>query len=326
MSDEGQGVRTASGTLKRPHEIMKAVKGGVEPEAAIKEAFGSGGFQKYKYFPLSEEQRRDQYMSDSEIRRKALTEAVPFIDHTACPHFFLAQGLVLIGALSGRSKTTTGSNIVAGFLRNSNKRAVVVSNEDLSADVIDRVACIRSRHNFHDFRVGKLSTQARKEVEEAKDECFIRLEVIAGDCRYDMTCVEHVISVLEYVRGLSDVGLVLLDYYQTVTYSLEDETLTSVQVLKKLGNFLRDYGRKSSVPVVALAQLHPESDRVTEFQDRPQNDRTIFNHAFSAIEVVPNFDTGVTTFKIHKDRIFQQTGKEFTMRYENGVYVPVGGL
>lgn len=324
MSDEGQGIRDSSGALRRPHEIMKAVKGGVEPEAAIKEAFKGNTFAKYRYFPLSEKDRRTQYMSDAAIRRKAINDAVPFINPEACPNYYLAQGLILIGALSGRSKTTTGSNIVAGYLKHSNKRAVVISNEDLSADVVDRVSCILSGHNFFDYRRNKLSRGACDEIGKAQDECFQRLDVIAGDPRYDMTCREHVEAALEYAAEADDVGLILLDYYQTVTRSLEDPEKTSVQVLKDLGHFLLGYGRRATVPVVALAQLHPESERITEFQDRPQNDRTIFNHAFSAIEVVPDFDTGVTTFKIHKDRIFQQTGKEFCMRYENGIYVPQG--
>jgi hypothetical protein len=52
-----------------------------------------------------------------------------------------------------------------------------------------------------------------------------------------------------------------------------------------------------------------------------QNDKTIFNHAFLAIEIEPDFETLTTKFTIHKDRFFGHTGKEVQMEFKGGRYV-----
>jgi hypothetical protein len=54
--------------------------------------------------------------------------------------------------------------------------------------------------------------------------------------------------------------------------------------------------------------------------ERVQNDKTFFNHGFACIEVVPNFETLTTTFKVHKDRFFGHTGKEVTVDFVGGRY------
>lgn len=303
--------------------IQDLQQGRIEPEAAVQTALERNRVSRSSYVPQKKEDLKARYMSDREIRQKAIQASVPFIHRGFSPNYRLTQGLILVGALSGKSKSTTAANVVAGFLDHSSRRAIVINNEELAGDAYDRISCIQLKTSFDRYRQGKLGTASKEEIQDQSGLLMDRVEVIAGDTRYDMTAAEDVISVLEYAADQKDVGLIVLDYYQTVSHSKENFEWDSYRVLKYVGDFLREYGRRSVVPVVVFAQLKPKSD-AADMQSRIQNDRTIYNQAFSVIEIRPDFETMVTTFEIHKDRYWGNAGREIQMRYVDGRYEPVG--
>lgn len=303
--------------------VEKLKRGELEPGEAV-EMMSRVSHLKVKYVPQGKEELKRQYMTDLKIRQQAISASVPFICQDFSPHYKLTQGLILVGAMSGKSKSTTAANVAAGFLRsNSDRRAIMINNEELSADAYNRIACIELGYSFDRFRQKKLGPSQIAEVEDQAKMIMDRVEVIAGRDRYDMCCLEHVQAVLEYAAEQKDVGLILLDYFQTVTYSEENPEMELYQVLKKLGDFFRDYGRRAVVPVVVFAQLKPKSE-AADMQSRIQGDRTIYNHSFSCVEIIPDFETMQTLFVIHKDRFWGQAGKEITLEYKDGRYESVG--
>lgn len=272
------------------------------------------------YKPKSTNARIEQYRKNKALRAKMLENRVPFIHPEFDPDFFLCQGMTIVCAMSGQSKSTTCANVIAGFINHTpGKQIVVITNEEGPDAVIDRVACLLHEQNYIDLYKNRMSEKARALVEQTSIELSDFVEVV-DDPAWDMGCLEDVQSVLEHAAK-NGVSLVILDYLQTVTYSRDFPHLESFQVSKKLGLYLKDYGKRVGVPVVVFAQLSPPRDKAA-VQDRIQNDKTIYNHAFNVIEVKPDFNTLITEFTIHKGRFELKQGKKISMIYKHGKYLP----
>lgn len=297
------------------HELMKEVKNEeITPEEAVQKAFAP---TTRTYLQSSPEERIAKYQEAKSIRAEILRNKIPFITDAFLPDFFLSQGLVLVGAESGKSKSTTGANVVAGFLRDTDLTAIIVTNEEATDAVLERIACCLCEISYVDFYNKRLPPKKAEIVSNTVIEVISRVEVIESKF-WDTAYIEDVKAVLE-AAAQNKVGLVLVDYLQTITMSREAPELEAFQVSKNLGLYLKDYGRKNGVPVVVLAQLSSSSEN-RSMAERVQNDKTIFNHAFIAIEVIPDFKTLSTTFKVHKCRFGDHSGKEVVMSYSGGRY------
>lgn len=304
--------------------LIEAVRTGeTTPQDAVKE------FEKITptqvrtgriYEQKNKDARLEQYRAARGIRRTIRANRVPFISKSFLPGLWLSQGLILVGAKSGRAKSTTASNVLAGFLRSvPDKTAFVISNEEATDAVYERTACVLLELSYIDLSKGQLSPKEERLVEECiADEIIKRVEVVE-DGKFNMSYLDDVQSVLE-TAAVDGVGLVVVDYLQCITQSRAEPDLEAFQISKKLGFYLKEYGRANGVPVVTFVQLNAASDGA-DFAGRVQNDKTIFNHAFLAIEIEPDFETLTTKFKIHKDRFFGHTGKEVQMEFKGGRYV-----
>lgn len=270
------------------------------------------------YVSKSKEARIAAYKKNKALRAQILENRIPFISPNFDPDFFLCQGMTIVGAKSGESKSTTCANVIAGFIKHSpGKKVIVITNEEGPDAVIDRVSCILHKKNYIELYKGRISNRDRDLIETTSINLTDTIEIV-DDSTWDMACLEDVIAVLESAAK-NKLHMVVLDYLQTVTYSRDEPQLESYQVSKRLGLFLKDYGRRVGVPVIVFAQLKPKTDGGA-IQDRVQNDKTIYNHAFNVIEVIPNFDTLVTEFIIHKGRFELKQGKKIVMKFVGGRY------
>jgi len=271
------------------------------------------------YQQKSLEEQKERYRHARAVRDQIRRSRIPFISKAFLPGFFLCQGLVVVGAESGRAKSTTCANVLTGFLRSSDKRALVISNEEATDAVFERVACGLLEINYTEFFRGSLGRETENRVRDCvENEIIPRVEVVEDE-RYDMSYLEDVQSVLESA-AINKVGLVLIDYLQVITQSRTNPNWEAYQVSKALGLYLKDYGRGNSIPVVCFAQLHDQSKGPT-MAARVQNDKTFYNHGFACIEVIPDFETLRTKFKVHKDRFFGHTGKEVECDFVGGRYM-----
>lgn len=272
------------------------------------------------YEQKSVEQRIAQYESSRATRSEIKLNRIPFISESFMPGMWLSQGLIVVGAKSGRAKSTTASNIISGFLQSvPDKSAIVISNEEATDAIYERAACILQEMSYQDFYRGSLGTRAEQIIRQTViDSIAPRVEVVE-DGKYDMSYIDDVQSVLE-TAAHDKVGLVVVDYLQCITQCRQDPQMEAFQISKKLGFYLKDYGKQYGVPVVCFVQLKDGVDGA-DFGSRIQNDKTILNHSFLAVEIEPDFETLTTKFKIHKDRFFGSTGKEVVCDFVGGRYV-----
>jgi replicative DNA helicase len=276
------------------------------------------------YRPKDTASRISQYEKERAIREETLKNHIPFISEGISDGFNLSQGLVLVGGVSGKGKSTVAANLIAGFLDSQpGKKAIVITNEDSTEAVYNRVACVQLKYNFLDFQRGRMKREQANEVMDHAKLLTQHIDVVDDDA-YDMTCLEDVQAVLEYAAD-GYTGIVVLDYLQTVAFSRTEPQGEAFRVSKKLGLYLKDYGRKIGIPVLAFAQLRSASkENDTEFKDRVENDRTITNHAFQAIEIVPDFENATSQFIIHKDRFGMTQGKTLSAKFVAGRFESMG--
>lgn len=271
------------------------------------------------YEAKGKDARLEQYRAARGIRRTIRANRVPFISKSFLPGLWLSQGLILVGAKSGRAKSTTASNVLAGFLRSvPDKTAFVISNEEATDAVYERTACVLLEMSYLALAKGEFSSREERAVEECVQDFIIPRVEVVDDGKFNMSYLDDVQSVLE-TAAHDQVGLVIVDYLQCITQSRIDPNLEAFQISKKLGLYFKDYGKQHGVPVVCFVQLS-DSASGADFAARVQNDKTIFNHAFLAIEIDPDFDTKTAKFKVHKDRFFGHTGKEVVMEFKGGRY------
>ena len=290
----------------------------ITPEQAVQEYDRSLGHGR-KYRPKDKDARVASYQKSRALREEIRKKRIPFITPNFLPDFFLCQGMILVGGLSGKGKSTAAANVLAGYLKsNNNGTAIVITNEENTDSIYDRVSCILCGVSYVDFLHHKLKIDDESMVIDTSLELTKQIEVVEDE-DWDMSYIEDVQSVLEHAAS-SGVGMVIIDYYQTINASRKDPHAESYMVLKRLGFYLKDYGRKYGIPVVVFAQLNP-SGETSELQSRVQNDRTVFNHAFTVIEIVPDFETNLTTFIMHKDRFSNNSGREVIMKYDRGRYI-----
>ena len=275
------------------------------------------------YTQKNVDQRREKYNEAREVRQAIKRARIPFISRYFLHNFYLSQGLIVVGAESGRAKSTTCSNLLHGFLQSSQKKAIVISNEEATDAIYERTACIALKKDYTRFFSGQLSPRDEALVVECVNDAIIPRVEVVEDGAFDMSYLEDVQAVLDSAASnqtIDGVGIVLIDYLQIITQSRKEPNLASFEISKKLGLYLKDYGKKFGVPVVCMVQLHSTS-RGPTMAERIQNDKTFFNHGFACIEVIPNFETLSTEFKIHKDRFFGSTGKIIACAFEGGRYI-----
>ncbi len=259
---------------------------------------------------------------DRNRRLEANESQISFLNKAFDPYFRLKMGLVLIGAKSGGGKSTTVAGIIAQYIRSTPAdvtKALVISNEESSEDVLSRIVCILNSISWGRYRNDVLTNDEMKAFKETFEKVLDRVIVIPQDYGgLSMTKMEDIIEVLEEVKKSERyLSMVLIDYLQTINES--SEGLEPWQISKNLGFYLKKYGIQSRIPVVLFVQLNPGSDQ--EFSQRVQNDRTIYNHAVAVIEAIPDVENCSTRFMFWKDRHNGFQGKNVTLSFKEGRFL-----
>lgn len=308
--------------------IAGRIKNGeITPEQAIKEHEAEWAAKQGRKFVLPTAESREASYERSCAEREMFDRAkIPFIFPNFTPEddFYLSQGLTLVGAMSGKGKSTAAANILAGFLNHrSDGTALVISNEEATDAIIHRTACVLLKKPYMKFHTGAMFTREREEVKEFARSLLSRI-VVVNDPQWNTACLEDVQTILEGSAAQS-VSLVILDYHQTVNQSKDFPDMEAYRVLKQFGVFMREYGKRAPVPVVDFVQLNPKSESA-EFQTRVQNDKTIYNDAFNVIEIAPNQETKLTDFIIHKQRFGASQGVKVSLSFNAGRYEQTGDV
>ena len=243
---------------------------------------------------------------------KALTAAIPFT----------RENLYLICAYTGNGKSTIAANI-SHPLWKEGKKTLVIANEEPEQDVLFRIACLELGFNFNDYKKGTMPLANQKACILLFPEISKYVKVLDVNYKEGFTTkLEGIKNALDAVKT-KDYSAVMIDYFQLVRYSVVDTTRSTYSVLDDFRIYLGQYIKSSNVPVVLFAQLHSVAKRNNvELDSRIKECPGILEPSTVVIEVVPDFENKLTSFRIAKDR-FGLQGQRIDCAFEKGKFVEI---
>jgi hypothetical protein len=245
---------------------------------------------------------------------------------------FFRKNLILIGGKTGEGKSTTVANIVWSTIQQKNpetgewRKALVISNEEVAADVYNRVTC--QAHGWHYTNHDKFSEEQLDTFEKmipawAKNG---RLTVI--DNNYNgangvTTSIEGIQTIFDnLIKNKEYYDVVIIDYYQNVKFSKKNPELDEYKVQAQLAAALDRYKNEYPAPIVVLAQVDPpDKEGNKPFEYRIKGRKVITDPATLVMEMVAERERRRTKWIVHKSRFTEAVGGCFYTGYSFGKFV-----
>lgn len=254
-----------------------------------------------------------------------LTDSVPFT----------YPNLILIGAKTGQGKSTFASNMIYQLMVN-HRKSLLLSNEEKSVDVYNRLSCLHKGWNYNDRNY--FTEEQWDEMTRLRHTMYRSGRVRVIDSDYDSfkdatTSYEGIKFVLDNLydsflekkklneNATPDFDCIVLDYYQKVSSSIENPHLKQWEVLKKLSDYLDNFYKKYPAPIVIFCQLKNESGDDDYFETRIKEGKAILVPATFAMELKPDKKTRVTEFIPHKHRWSNRIDQKIKLVWNKGLFV-----
>lgn len=237
---------------------------------------------------------------------------------------FFPRNLILVGAETGVGKSTLSANLSYHTIMQGLK-VLVLTNEEHPSDVYNRVSCLIRGWFYANHE--KFNDEQIQYFEQNIKALARRMTVISDNYRGISGCtttLEGIQNVLESVYNTnSQFDLIILDYYQNVDRSTDNDKLDAYAVQYRLCKYLDQYKNKSNAPIIVLAQKKPSGkDKELLFKDAIEGRKTIVNIATCALNVAKDVDNSRTSFEIIKSRFNSCVGDKVFVGFDKGKYVP----
>ncbi len=281
---------------------------------------------------LNLDQISDTYFSNGMNEHQKYLEAAKYRVRFMLPCFdstvpLFGKNLLLFGAKTGEGKSSTAGQIIYSVLNQNNPatgkpcRALVITNEESMGDVFTRVAFNYKKWPY--TRPDGISEEQRREVIRFQSEMreSKRLVVVDNsfpDLRHPTTSLEGLGYFLDSVeKNKNDFDLIVIDYFQKISNSVDNKAANSVDVLTRVCDMLDEFRKKLSCPIIIFAQINPKNSDKTNFEDRIKGRKKILETATFAAEIELDRENYATHFRIHKNRLVQGTvGSTITVGFD----------
>lgn len=250
------------------------------------------------------------------------------IDTPAFNHIspMFAGNLIMIGAVSGRGKSTITANVIYGMAIQG-KRALVLSNEETAALVYQRVACL---HLGLDITKKSEFTEDQIKAIEINSKKFAKRITVIDDNKSGLsgvtTSIEGITHVFDkLLESPVKYDAIVLDYWQGVSASKKMPGAKAWEVQQRLSDYLDQFKNKYPAPILIMSQMHPEDKNTDKgFEERIKGSKAIYVRSTIAFEVKANFPLRMSEWVIHKSRYFPIPPADGSLKvgWERGKFVP----
>jgi replicative DNA helicase len=251
-----------------------------------------------------------------EEEEKSLRDRLIWIDEAFSKQVPLTTDqLYLFGGMSKNGKSTLSANIVHSLAKQT-KKSLVISNEESTTDVLARVACLDVGVNFNKDKLGLTSSSDREKVTRRSLQAAELVHVVGKE-----QAATYTIEVVKQLLELSlaeDYSVIVLDYFQVVSQSLDNPTLSYYDVLSMLATFLGSFVKRSKAPLVVFAQLKPNTKDGGDFKNRLEHCKSIFNVATHIFELTKDKETRTSVLEAVNSRFAGDVDK-FYFKFEAGL-------
>jgi replicative DNA helicase len=269
----------------------------------------------------------DNVIKDNRQFIRGAKKRMGFIDDSLRDISPLFPGnIVVIGAESGRGKSTVSANIAYGLVKQQ-KKSLIISTEETSASVYRRVACLHLGMDFNRF--DELTEEQQEHLEKFIKKVSQYITVITDDTggnRGLTTSIEGIINLLENIKAAKDGSFdcIMLDYWQGISHSKRNVALLPHEVQIRLSDYFDQLKNVYPAPIVVLSQLHPDGndDKKKTFEERIKGSKSIYVRATMAIEMRVNFELQLTEFVVHKSRFFPIPNGSKKLGFMRGLLLP----
>lgn len=283
------------------------------------------------YGCLSEEEVRELQRENTEYLNAAKNK-MPFITETFADIVpFFMKNLILIGAPTGAGKSTTVANIIRELIGKKNPvtnkwmRILVLTNEEKSEDVYNRVTCLIEgwKYTNHDRFNQEQIAFFNKNIELLRRNGMLTvIDDQYGGALGTTTSIEGICQVFDNLIEKKDFyDVVIMDYYQNCTESKRNVEMDEFKVQAALVRRLDKYKNVYPAPIVVMAQVREPDQAKTPFKIRIEGRKTIFNVCTCALEMTAKPEDYCTEWRIHKSRFTESIGRKVVTGYEKGRYV-----
>jgi replicative DNA helicase len=235
---------------------------------------------------------------------------------------YMPNQLVIVGARTGRGKSTTCANLIYQAIMKS-KKTLTLSNEEKAPDVFNRVTSLIKgvAYTEHD----RLTDEQVTELNEYIKILGQRMLVIDDD----QTKKVGGMGIIEMVQGYINKAIeskqydaIIIDYYQKINQSADNPMLGVYEVQAKFADYIGDVLKHPDCPaIVLMAQLKPDDKEGRPIEERIEGRKAIAKPATCILEAAPDYDRRCTTFTVHKSRWSENNGKGVDVGYMRGKYV-----
>lgn len=243
---------------------------------------------------------------------------------------FFPGTITMCIANTGDGKSTASANIALQSLIQG-KRVLMIVNEERTSDCYNRITCLIKKWHYQEH--DKFTDDQKNIFNQYVDILGPRLTIIdnmdeTGEITTSQTTsVEGVEQIFHKILDEKDKGnkfdVIIFDYYQNVSESLENPGAATWQNQERFANMIDQFKNVADCPIVLMAQKKASKDDTNDgtYKDLVEGRKSISNKATSIIEIKADKENFRTEWIIKKSRWSSANGKTIYTGYDMGKYV-----